>query len=142
MFLSDAFVQSSPNKYTYIYIYIYIYIHEGYALCRRPPLWGRALCGGGYVVLAHPPCWVHCLLVVLSRFGFPVKCAETSWLHESSFHCFFTYSCCFGHRYCYCYLGCPEPIIRHPVCLHFTNLGANLSSWGHPGDHGSSRKGN
>ena len=29
---------------------------KGYALCRRPPLSGRGLRGGGYVVLAHLPC--------------------------------------------------------------------------------------
>ena len=39
---------------------------KGYALCRRPPLSGRGLCGGGYVVLAHLPCWVYWLFVVLS----------------------------------------------------------------------------
>ena len=34
---------------------IYIYL-KGYALCRRPPLSGRGLRGGGYVALAHLPC--------------------------------------------------------------------------------------
>ena len=29
---------------------------KGYALCRRPPLSGRGLRGGGYVVLAHLLC--------------------------------------------------------------------------------------
>ena len=29
---------------------------KGYALCRRPPLSGRGLRGGGYVALAHLPC--------------------------------------------------------------------------------------
>ena len=48
-----------------IYIYIYKYL-KGYALCRRPPLLGRGLCGGGYVVLAHLLRWVYWLLVVLS----------------------------------------------------------------------------
>ena len=43
---------------------------KGYALCRRPPLSGRGLCGGGYVVLAHLPCWVYWLLVVLSVLVF------------------------------------------------------------------------
>ena len=43
---------------------------KGYALCRRPPLSGRGLCGGGYVVLAHLLCWVCQLLVVLSVLAF------------------------------------------------------------------------
>ena len=43
---------------------------KGYALCRRPPLSGRGLRGGGYVALAHLPCWVYWLLVVLSVLVF------------------------------------------------------------------------
>ena len=39
---------------------------KGCALCRRPPLSGRGLCAGGYVVLAHLACWVYLLLVVWS----------------------------------------------------------------------------
>ena len=62
----------------------------GWACClpRRPPhvymggdflidwlsllfhLSGRGLCGGGYVALAHPPCWVYWFLVVLSVLVF------------------------------------------------------------------------
>ena len=45
---------SSPQNYL-----------KGYALCRRPPLSGRVLRGGGYVALAHLPCWVYWLLLVL-----------------------------------------------------------------------------
>ena len=56
---------------------------KGYALCRRPPLSGRGLCGGGYVVLAgFTGCWLFWVL------WFPVECAEASWLLEVGFYCF------------------------------------------------------
>ena len=49
---------------------IYWFYLKGYALCSRPPLSGRGLCGGGYFVLAHLPCWVYWLLVALSVLVF------------------------------------------------------------------------
>ena len=58
-------------------------------------------------------------------FGFPVKCVEASWLLELVFYCFSSYSCDFGHEFCY--LGLPKPIIWRPVA------GTILSAWGHPG---------
>ena len=71
-------------------------------------------------------------------FGFPVKCVEASWLLELVFYCFSSYSCYFGHEFCY--FGCPKPIIWRPVASilppwgPFCHLGDTL------GDHGSSRK--
>ena len=43
---------------------------KGYALCRQPPLSRRGLSCGCFVVLAHLPCWVYWLLVVLSVLVF------------------------------------------------------------------------
>ena len=107
---------------------------KGYALCRRPPRSGRGLCGGGgYVVLAgFTGCWLFWVL------WFPVKCAEASWLLEVGFYCFSSYSCYFGHEFCY--FGRPKPIIWSPVASillpwgPFCQLGDTL------GDHGSSSK--
>ena len=107
---------------------------KGYALCRRPPLSGRGLRGGGYVALAHLPCWVYWLLVVLRALVF----LEASCFLELGFYCFSSCSCYFGHEFCY--FGCPKPIIWRPVASilppwgPFCQLGDTL------GDHGSSRK--
>ena len=106
---------------------------KGYALCRRPPLSGRGLCGGGYVVLAgFTGCWLFWVL------WFPVKCAEASWLLEVGFYCFSSYSCHFGREFCY--FGCPKPIIWYACWLHFTTLGPFCQLGDTLGDHGSSRK--
>ena len=84
----------------------------GYSLCRRPPLSGRGLCGGCYVVLAH-------LEMCGSMFA-----AGGLFFYSS-----FTYSSRFGRRYCY--FGHPKPIIWEAWCLNFIALGAILSAWGH-----------
>ena len=106
---------------------------KGYALCRRPPLLGRGLCGGGYLVLAgFTGCWLFWVL------WFPVKCAETSWLLEVGFYCLSSYSCHFGREFSY--FGCPKPIIWYVCWLHFTTLEPFCQLGDTLGDHGSSRK--
>ena len=109
----------------------------GYVLCRRPPLSGRGLCGGGCVVLAEVPCWI----LVFRRFeffGLTVKCVEAGSHLEVGCHSIFMCSCYFGHGYYY--FGVQN--------LSFGRPGASISApWG-PfwqlqdtlGDHGSSRK--
>ena len=61
---------------------------KGYALCRRPPLFGRALCGGGYVVLAHLPCWVYWSFVVLSVLVFLWEVQKQVWFWRLVFTAF------------------------------------------------------
>ena len=51
------------------------------------------------------------MLVVFSVLV-PVKFAEASWLLELGFYCFSSYSCDFGHAFCY--FGCPKSIRPSP----------------------------
>jgi len=132
------FPQSSyPTLCSYQYIYTYIHI-KGYALCRLPPLSGRWLCGGGYVVLAHLPCQVYWLLVVLSVL-------VALWIVWKQFGCW---------RLVFIAFSCTAVTLDKDIAI----LGVQNLSFGRPGtsillpwgpfcqlgdtlgDHGSSRK--
>ena len=84
------------------------------------------------------------LLVVgcFECFGFTVEYAEASWLLEVGFYGLPTYSCYFGHGYCY--FGGPKPINWQAWCLfyhlgdHFVSLG---TPWGTVGAAGRTRGG-
>ena len=95
---------------------MYSFYLKGYALCRRPPLSGRGLRGGGYVALAHLPCWVYWLLVVLSVLVF----LWSVWKQGG-----------FWRRILLFWLS--KTYHLEACCLHFPTLGTILSAWGHPG---------
>ena len=63
-------------------------------------------------------------------FGFPVKCAEASWLLELVFWGFSNCGCYLGHEFYH--FGCPKPIVWQAWCLHFLTLRTILPAWGHP----------
>ena len=95
---------------------MYSFYLKGYALCRRPPLSGRGLRGGGYVALAQLPCWVYWLLVVLSVLVF----LWSVWKQGG-----------FWRRILLFWLS--KTYHLEACCLHFPTLGTILSAWGHPG---------
>ena len=105
-------------------------------LCRRPPLSGRGLCGGG--CCASSAASLGLLVFGCFKFlDFPVKCKDAGWFLEVKFHGIFS-SCHFEHGYCY--FGCPKPSILQAMCLHLAPWEPLWPLGGALADHGSSRR--